>query len=674
MGLLWKKELTLENFEDFATEYVKPTYLMAYKATLSQYQASSISAAALSKVFSLREVYADSGENVVPEKAIADAIEPMLTKVQFSNLHNTSISPDENDLPSTEELIFIVDKAVDKARAEMPRYAPVYSGTKGVVLIMAMVVVIVAAIALICLNPFAKKAENGKIIADTSYVDAAARINPEYMIDMSADIRSTAPDGYEFNTGAVPVMIELSGPDCGLTKSVSATDADGFPMKLYQYDTRKYCYISHGEGVYRITANAANGKAQSVYTGIYDNATVSSGDIVPPNIFIAVPHGQQITADIFDASKIDSAAIISADADTDETVSSSELSAQLSIIPPQTGTLALSADNSSLIYTAAETAGLDRIVLRYKTDNNKIIDYTIPVIISNSAPVLDTSSLNKELVHTPSHSAVTAGKLLVSDSDGDAVSFNLVSSVNCSVILAPNGSYIASIDKDYTGSLASFTFTATDGLINTDPVTVSFSLKNQLLTQLEYSQNFICYAGEYYYTLDLPQEDPDGDKLKWSVITPLTNGLTPNGNEISVSDDGSVILYRISPKLNEDAIEQISLVCTDGWLQSPTITLLCNISKNQPPVSAGGNNVTIPLQQAQVECALSIKDDFELDACVISGVHTAFGGTVAPNVGWNDLKFTFSPDGSETDCYVILTVKDTLSGEMSNIRYTITRD
>lgn len=672
MGLLWKKELTLENFEDFATEYVKPTYLMAYKATLSEYQASNISSAALSKVFSLREVYADSGENVVPEKAIADAIEPMLTKIQFSNLHNTSISPDENDLPSTEELISIVDKAVDKARAEMPRYAPVYSGTMGVVLIMTMVVVIVAAIALICLNPFAKNAEDGGASADTMYVDSAARIDPEYMVDLSADICGVSADGYEFNTGAVPVMVELSGPDTGLTKYISATDADGAPIKLYQYDARKYCYISHGEGVYRIIATASNGKSQSLYTGIYDNSSVSDGDIVPPNIFIAIPHGQQITADIFDSDKISSAAIVSED--EENTVSSSELAAQLSVIPPQSGTLALSADNSSLIYTAAETAGLDRIVLRYKTDNGEIIDYTVPVMISNAAPVIDASSLNIELVHTPSHNAVTAGKLLVSDSDSDPVTFNLVNTVNCSVMLAPNGSYIASIDKDYTGSFASFTFTATDGLITTDPATVSFTLKNQLLTQLEYTQNFICYAGEYYYTLDLPQEDLDGDKLKWTVITPLTNGLTPNGNEISVSDDGSTILYRISPDLNEDTVEQISLVCTDGWLQSPTIAFLCNISENKPPVSAGGNSINIPLQQAQVECSLNIKDDFELDKCVISGVHTAVGGAVTPNTGWNQLKFTFNPDGTETDCYVILTVKDTLSGKMSNIRYTITRE
>lgn len=672
MGLLWKKELTLDNFEDFATEYVKPTYLMAYKATLSQYHASSISAAALSKVFSLREVYADSGEDIVPEKAIADAIEPMLTKVQFANLHNTSISPDENDLPPTEELISIVDKAVDKARAEMPRYAPVYSGTKGVVVIMAMVVVIVAAIALICINPFANDTDGDKSAEDTMYVDSAARINPDYMIDLSADICSKSYDGHEFNTGAVPVLIEISGPDAKFTNYVSATDADGSPIKLYQYDACKYCYVSHGEGVYCVTAASLNNESQSIYTGIYDNAVVSSGDIVPPNIFIAIPHGQQIIADIFDSDRISSAEIITEAPETE--ASSTDLSAQLSIIPPQSGTLALSADNSSLIYTAAETAGLDRIVLRYRNESNQTVDYTIPVIISNSAPVVDTSSLSVELVHTPTRKAVTAGKLLVSDSDGDAVTFSLVDSVNCSVMLAPNGSYIASIDKDYSGSLASFTFTATDGLITTDPTVVSFSLKNQLITQLEYTQNFICYAGEYYYTLDLPQTDFDGDKLKWSVITPLTNGLTPNGNEISVSDDGSVVLYRISPELNEDAVEQISLICTDGWLQSPTINLLCNISENLPPVSAGGNSVRIPLHQTQVECTLNLKDDFELDKCVITGVHTAVGGSVTPDAGWNELKFTFNPDGTETDCYVILTVKDILSGSTNNIRYTITRD
>lgn len=670
MGLLWKKELTLETFEDFATEYVKPTYLMAYKATLSPTLASNISSAALSKVFSLREVYADSGENIVPEKAIADAVESMLTKIQFTNLHNESISPKEEDLPPLDELISIVDKAVDKARAEMPRYAPVYSGTTGVVLIMTMVVVIVAAIALICLNPFAKK-DNGSTDNNSIYVDAAARINPDYMIDMTAEIHNTSSDGRQFNTGAIPVMIDISGPDAKTTVSVSATDASGAPIKLYQCDTRRYCYLSHGDGIYQFEAVAANGESSSVYTGIYENATVSNGDIIPPNIFIALPHGQEITADIFDSTQITSAEIITSSTDID--VSSTDISSQLLIIPPQSGELSLSADKSSVIYSAAETSGLDRIILLYN-DNNTITEYVVPILISNAAPVIDTSSLNYELVHTPSHRAVTAGKILVSDSDGNAVNFNLVNSVNCSVILAPNGGYIASIDKDYAGTLASFTFTATDGLITTDEITVTFSLKNQLINNLEYNQNFICYGGEYYYTLDLPQADLDGDKLKWTVITPLSNGLTPNGSEISVSDDGSAVLYRVSPQLNEDTIEQISLVCTDGWLQSPTITLLCNISENKPPVSAGGNSTTIPLRQAQVECSLNIKDDFELDKCVISGVHTAVGGSVDTETGWNELKFTFSPDGTETDCYVILTVKDTLTGQMSNIRYNITRE
>lgn len=671
MGLLWKKELTLDNFEDFATEFVKPTYLMAYKATLSPTLASNMSSAALSKVFSLREVYADSGENIVPEKAIADAVESMLTKIQFTNLHNESISPNEEDLPPLEELLAIVDKAVDKARAEMPRYAPVYSGTTGVVLIMAMVVVIVAAIALICLNPFAKDNDDSAASVDVIYVDAASRINPDYMIDLSAEVNKESADGHQFNTGAVPVMIDISGPDSRTTASVSATDADGAPIKLYQCDTRKYCYLSHGEGIYTFEATSANGESCSVYTGVYDNPAVSDGDIIPPNIFISLPHGKKITADIFDSSKITSAEIITSS--TDINISSTDAVPQLSIIPPQKGDLVLSADRSSLIYTAAETAGIDRIILLYK-NNGKIEEYVIPVLVSNAAPVIDTSSLNCELVHTPSHRAVTAGKILVSDSDGDAVNFKLVNSVNCSVILAPNGGYIVSIDKDYAGSLASFTFTATDGLITTDEITVTFSLRNQLINQLEYSQKFICYGGEYYYTLDLPQADLDGDKLKWTVITPLTNGLTPNGNEISVSDDGSSVIYRVSPQLNEDTIEQISLVCTDGWLQSPTVTMTCNISENRPPVSAGGNSVTIPLRQAQVECSLNIKDDFELDKCVISGVHTAVGGSVDSQVGWNELKFTFSPDGTETDCYVILTVKDTLTGKMSNIRYTITRE
>ncbi len=668
MGLKWKEKLTLDNLEKFATEFIKPTYLMAYKATLSEMSACGISVDALCKVFALREYYEETGEEIEPEKAIANAVEQLISKPQFANLHNPSITPDESVLPPAEHLIELVDKVVDKANAEMPRYAPVYSGTTGVVVIMAMVAVIVAAIAFICINPFA---QDNTVVSDTTVmVDSISRLNPEYMVTLDANVQLADANGYAYNSGTLPITVKLLGPDRVITEYLSATDVSGGNISLYQYDKDEYCCIAEADGLYNISAHSSDGHTSYAYINVIDIPEISCSDVRTVDTFVSVSHGKETDITLFDSFKLDNCEIISAE----NFVSASDLApGEAIIIHPQYGTLDISYTEDKLIYTADERAGLDSITAYCCTSSGEQIVYTLPIIVSNYAPKIDTSSLALTLVHTPSNPGAGAGRLSAADMDGDKITFSLVNSVNCSVLLSPNGSYLVSIDSEHSGPTASFSFTATDGLITTDAVTVTISLENHLIDVLEYSQDFICYGGDYFYTLDLPAYDKDGDPLTWTVISSLTDGLTGNGSRI-ITGDGSEIRYQISPDINKNTVEVIQLLCSDGWAQSPTVTLTCNISENKPPKAGNGNYIAIPLNQSEVTCTLNIKDDFELDKCVIDSVYRAVGGSVAEGIGWDELVFTFTPDGTESDCYVILTVRDTLTDSTANIRYTITRE
>ncbi len=671
MGLLWKQKLTFESFEDFATEYIKPTYIMAYKATLSELEAAGISVDALTKVFSLREYYEETEEDIEPEKAIANAIEPLLTKVQFANLHNPSISLDESVLPPHENLIEMVDKAVDKANAEMPRYAPVYSGTMGVIVTMAMVAVIIAAITLICLNPFAKKDSTAPEDTSAVLIDSFSRLDPDYMVNLSADITQTDSYGREFSGGALPVMVELSGPDHLFTDCLSASDAAGAPLPVYQYGKNQYCCIAEGTGIYCISSQSADGHSAYAYINLVSLPEVSGSDLVPAASSAAVCHGQRTTLELFGYGVIDTCEVIEAD----RVVSSSDLEPGLLLVTqPKYGTLDIDSQCTELEYTANRLAsGLDSLTLYYTDGAGAMQSFTVPVIVSNAAPQIDTDSLELTLVHTPSKPARAAGRLYAADSDGDSITFRLVSTANCSVMLAPNGGYLVSIAEDHFGSTASFSFTVSDGMITTDPVTVTINLENHIIDVVEYTQDFICYGGDYFYTLDLPQYDTDGDKLTWTVISTLKDGLTPNQSRI-ITGDGSEIKYQISPEINEDTVEVINLICSDGWMQSPTVTLLCRIHENQPPKAGLGNSITVPLDQAEVTCTLSIVDDFELDRCVIDSVYRIRGGSVEQSAEWEELVFTFRPDGTEDECYVIFTVRDTITGATANVRYNIDRE
>ncbi len=663
MGLSWKAELTLENLEDFATEFIRPTYLMAYKATLNKSKASSICVDALSKVFALREEYREEPEDIPPEKAISDAIEAELNKTQFANLHNSSVSADASALPPVEILISLVDKVVDRARDEMPRYAPVYSGTTGTLVILSVVAVIVAAIAFICVGPIKT---GGEVSGSDAAIraDSTVRLDPEYMLTVKSEVKKSSGAG-DFNCGALPVVFTLDGPDTIITDTVSASDISGDNVSLNQLSLHSYALLAECCGVYRVTAGTDDGRSVDSYCSVYD--ILSNSDIMPLSSGIVLSHDSTADIPLFPLGFFSSAVI----AEPGRTVSSSD--ADLVVHQPKLGIVSLS-NGSNVKYISGTETGIDSLNMTCYLPDGSARDFTMPIIVSNSAPIVNRDSLVRATAHTPTKTGATAGVIRAADADGDSVRFNLIDTTNCNVMLTPEGSFLLRVDKNYSGSAAAFVFTATDGIITTEPMTMRFDLTNNLIEETELSQDIVYYGGEEYnYELPLPQKDIDGDPLTWKLASVLSDNLTDNGSFVKISSDKTKLLYRPGKELNADTAESLALICSDGWLESEEITFTVKISENKPPVGGEGNSVTIPLDQTSVSCTLNIVDDCELDKCVISGVHRSFGGSVKPEDNWSKLIFTFTPDGTETECYVELTVKDILTEKTSVIRYNITR-
>jgi len=239
-------------------------------------------------------------------------------------------------------------------------------------------------------------------------------------------------------------------------------------------------------------------------------------------------------------------------------------------------------------------------------------------------------------------------------------------------MISPDGSYVVLMEPEYRADEASFIFTVSDGILVSDPYTVSVALENDLISATEMNVGFVCYTGEDgYYYFDLPAEDNDGDRLEWSLVTETENGYTAQWKSEVLVEDGCRVRYRISPELNEDFVEALTFSCSDGWISGTLMTVICSNSANDAPRSSGKNNATISAEQKGNVLEVSIVDDCEFDECRITSIDHVYGGTVADGQGWDELRFTFTPDGTETYCSVVLTVADKLTGLSTQIVYDI---
>lgn len=728
--------LTFETFPAFADAYVDETFKLAFKATSHALEAEKLSVSTLCRVLT-NESVAPNAENTLPMDAIMHAMESQLNKPQISALHNESVTVSTDKIYGPAIGMDICERAVEKASSEMPRYAPVFSGTAGTAVILLIVAAIIAAVALIWLMPTGKTTDEASQLDDVT-VEPLSRINGSFLVDISASPVYADDSGAAFTTGGVPVIVELSGPDLLNVDSINVTDRDGNIAPFYQFDKHSYCFIASRNDIYTIAVNSAYGSCVKGYADLLDVPVLSGSDaglLLLSNHFPVTHNGtSNITVMSLADSSVpvasagsniiddfngdtelpdsgnDSAELSGSDIgaepdfgedpfkydnpffETPESESEEEAievpveipidygSLNINIAKQGTkGTLEHSDDPRVLMYTpnaGSDCIGIDSIVLDVTDVFGDRSEYTIPVIICNNAPVPDKSSLSVNIKHTPSRSGLLSSKLYASDADGDHLRFDLVSSENCSVMLSPGGGYIARVGRDFNGESAGFSFTVSDGAITTDPINVTLNLSNNLIEATVLEADYVCYAGENgNYVLDLPRIDDDGDPLKWSIVTSLNAGIyTPEGSAVKVSDDGSEVTYCIDPERDGQFRESIELRCSDGWRTSETITYICNVFPNKAP-AAGNENTASTTGTQSVVCEISLApDDCIFDSPFtyeITSVRSVVGGSVTPGLGWDTLCFTFTPDGSETECSADLLVTDTVSGKSNSIHFTI---
>ncbi len=633
LGITPVSELTLENFKDFARDYAQYTYALCYKATSDEKLAISSSASALAAVI-CQESGKEGSEELMPEKAIKRVLLDVLTKQQIARMNDDKLTA----TMTVEDKIVdaIVDKAVNLANINMPRYARVFSGTKGTLVILGLVLVLMAAIVLIWVNPSAcNRVAQITTGGATGDVSAAARPDTDMLVSVDFDDRMAQT----VNSGAYPVLFSVEGPDSRAVTGVNVFDSAGTEQTAYPCGEYTYCFIASDSDVFQTVVSSESGQMSSYFIV----PPMDDEAVYPDNSSYVVSHNE--TARIRLSSG--------------DTLTAAPAKGTLEEVP------------GGYIYTpvgGSECIGLD--AFSYTTADGTV--YTVPVLVSNSSPRVDQTSLSASVLHTPSRAGMCAGSILSEDADGDELVFTLTGTEGCSAFISPDGSYVALIEPEYRLGEASFSFTVSDGIIVSDPYTVSITLENHLISVSEMTREFVCYSGEDgYYEFELPAVDDDGDVLTWSLVTEQSGGVTAQwGSEVIISD-GRVVKYRINPVQNEAFVEALTFACSDGWLSGTLMTVICNNSANQAPASSGNNSGVVEAGSVDNILQVTLRDDCPFDRCVITSVNEVFGGSVKGEWGWEELKFMFTPDGTEANAFVRLTVADVLTGQTANITFDI---
>lgn len=642
MSVNWKlgttpvSELSLDNFDDFAQDYAQYTFMLCYKATLDEKQAASLSAEALSSV-ACKEAGKEGSDKLFPEAAIKQVLLDVLNKQQLTQLNNDNIKAEK--IPDERIIKIIVDKAVELTNNNMPRYARVFTGIKGTLVILGLVAVLLAAIVLIWINPNACNAvaQIGSS-GETGYVDAAARPDTDMLISVDYD----SSEAEKINSGSYPVVFSVDGPDSRSVTSIGVFNSRGEEQEAYPCGEYEYCFIATEGDVYQTVIGSEMGQMSAYYIV----PPIESEENAPENSYYVVSH-------------------------SGTTIVSIDEGAAFTALPSKG---ALEDAFGGYIFTpagGAECIGLDSF--SYTTADGEI--YTVPILVSNSSPYIDPSCLTVSVHHTPSRAGMLAGKIVSSDADNDTLVFSLTGSTGCSVLISPDGSYVVLVEPEYRMDTAEFSFTVSDGIIVSDPYTVRISLENNLINATEVTKEFVCFSGENGFNeFTLPEVDDDGDPLVWTLVTESVNGKTVLWNSEVYIQNGNVVRYRLNPALDYDFVEVLTFSCSDGWDSGSLMTVVCSNRENRAPVSSGENNAVISSESKSNVLEVSIVNDCEFDKCIILSIDEVVGGMVKENEGWDELKFTFIPDGSTDYCTVVLNVCDVYTEKCTRIVYDIVLD
>ncbi len=669
------ENLNMSNFYDFVIKYAKYTYELALKATRRPEDAEQLTINTLAHIVCFEA--GDSAKRALTaEEVIKQVIKRPLSKQQIEDMYSEKVTFDIDKIYSTEIEDRILDEAVGKAQDEMPRYAPVFSGTSGTIMILSMVLFIALAIAFVWLDPLGKHLETEEVGGSDSVIASAGpveRLNSDLLIDIRSEVLYENEDGEAFTSGCAPVLFRIQGIDLDRIRDITVNDGS---VPIYQYANGAFCFGANSNGIYKVTVLGAEDAKVTHYVTV--NRLVVPDERIIADGYFAVSYGKETKVPFVAANGAFTQSAPSYSkryaTPTDDAVEVNGAGGMADVIitkePKWCKAIKENGGVARIVSDkAGGKAGVDSISVSAVSSDGVQESYVVPLIIADSAPVILSKSLSLSVLHTPSRSGHTSGVISYTDADGDGVSVKLTETRGCSVMVSPSGRYIAKVSSDYAGSEAQFSVTVSDGLITSLPSVVHIRLENHLVSINELNREVTCYPGENgaKYDLDLPKTDLDGDPLVWSLVEP-ENGNARYGNVV-INEQRSGAQFIVNPVQTEEFTQELLLTCSDGWITSDNIRVIISGKANRAPTLKGV--LCEPAADSSYLCTLSLNNDCEFDTCTITSIAEVSGGTVKENEGWDKLQFTFTPDGTQDERFVRVVVTEKETGNTATLRCAI---
>lgn len=269
---------------------------------------------------------------------------------------------------------------------------------------------------------------------------------------------------------------------------------------------------------------------------------------------------------------------------------------------------------------------------------------SVTINVTNEAPIASGTSLVVRESHTVSVDLST----LVDDPDWDGLTFTIVQGPSHGTLTQnpDTGLYDYTADPGYDGP-DSFTYTANDGVVDSNTATVSIAVYGTNTAPVA-SSDSLAVTHDQAVTIDLVGlgTDADNDSLASEVVTQPSNGVV-------VVDEG---ITRYIPNAGFVGSDSFTFKVNDGTSDSHVATITVNVTNSAPTATGFG-----PLKVAQNGSILLRPTHFAFDASDADGDVLTVAVIDQPDHGAlvlnADGTLTYTPDanyaGSDSFAYVL---------------------
>ena len=276
------------------------------------------------------------------------------------------------------------------------------------------------------------------------------------------------------------------------------------------------------------------------------------------------------------------------------------------------------------------------------TDYSDPVQVTIVVTSVNTAPVAMADSFVMLMNTTLTVNAEDGVLTNDSDINGDAIIAELlgVPIVNGTLLLNQNGSFTYDPNEDYYGTV-NFTYRAYDGLVYSNPVLVTITVKESNLAPIAQADSYYVpvaqtlsvIVGEGVLAND---SDPDNDPLETQLADGVDHGL------LTLRADGSFVYV---PEVSFVGLDYFRYIAYDGLAGSSETLVAITVGEEINMAPVGVQDIYTLRMDATLNVAAPgmLANDFDVNDDPITaqlGTNVAHGHLTFHTDG----SFTYNPD------------------------------